>query len=254
MLASQRQEEILRQLESAGAVVVKELAQRFDVTEDCIRKDLALLERRGQLKRTYGGAMPARRNLHSFGVAQRSASHVAEKQAIADRAFALIQDGDTVFLDISTVSLELAKRIFASKKQVTVVSTMLAIINLAAEQKARFLSVGGQLEPNCNGFAGSMANAMIERFRFDLAFFGTAGADAESGAVYTYVAEDGDTKAVALRNSRRAYLLCEARKFRQDGNYRFADIGDFAGMIMDQKPDADVEAACAALGVEILCA
>ena len=58
MLVEKRQESIVEQVNQEGSVLVKELAKKFDVTEDSIRKDLTALQKKGLLKKTYGGAVP----------------------------------------------------------------------------------------------------------------------------------------------------------------------------------------------------
>lgn len=252
MLPSQRQEEIIQTLAKSGAVIVRELAGKYEVTEDCIRKDLAMLEKAGRLRRTYGGAVPVRQNPHLFAAAERETKNIEQKRAIAARAFELIEDGDTVFLDISTASLELARLIFSSGRPITVVSTMLEIIMLASSSSTRFIAVGGHFEPNRNGFAGGIANSTLQKFRFDLAFFGTAGVDLNFGAVYTYTAEDGDTKAAAMAAARRTYLLCERRKFEQDGNYAFADVSEFSGMILEKAPSDELTNIAADLALNLI--
>ena len=57
MLQQERHEQILARLNTEGKVKVKELANDFEVTEDCIRKDLTALEKEGLLKRIHGGSM-----------------------------------------------------------------------------------------------------------------------------------------------------------------------------------------------------
>ena len=68
MFAEERQEQIVRLVEQKGSVRVKELSEQFQVTEDCIRKDLTLLEKRGLLKKSYGGAIKRRVNTHDLHV------------------------------------------------------------------------------------------------------------------------------------------------------------------------------------------
>ncbi|MFR6099127.1 MAG: DeoR family transcriptional regulator, partial [Longibaculum sp.] len=57
VFAQERQESIVSQVNAEGSVRVKDLSLKFEVTEDCIRKDLALLEKKGLLKKAYGGAV-----------------------------------------------------------------------------------------------------------------------------------------------------------------------------------------------------
>ena len=71
MLASERHEKIVEILNREGSVLVKDLSKKFDVTQDSIRKDLTILERKGLLKKTYGGAVKVRTNIHDLYVSQR---------------------------------------------------------------------------------------------------------------------------------------------------------------------------------------
>ena len=57
MFTEERREAVIRKLNLEGKVRVRELSEEFQVTEDCIRKDLKALENAGRLKRTYGGAI-----------------------------------------------------------------------------------------------------------------------------------------------------------------------------------------------------
>ena len=50
MLASERHEKIVEILNREGSVLVKDLSKKFDVTQDSIRKDLTILERKGDRK------------------------------------------------------------------------------------------------------------------------------------------------------------------------------------------------------------
>ena len=71
MSQKKRHQQIITKLNIDGQVFVKELATSFGVTEDCIRKDLTLLEKAGKLKRVHGGAVNVRVNLHHTNVSER---------------------------------------------------------------------------------------------------------------------------------------------------------------------------------------
>ena len=78
MLQQERHNQILAKLNLEGQVIVKELSQAFNVTEDCIRKDLTALEKAGLLKRIHGGAIQVRENLHTINVNERLKIHSPE--------------------------------------------------------------------------------------------------------------------------------------------------------------------------------
>ncbi len=123
MLAQERQNEIAARVNTYGSVTVKDLAKEFRVTEDSIRKDLTLLEKKGLLKKTYGGAMKVRVNEHDFFVSDRMDKHLEEKKRIAEKAAGLIENGDMIFLDISTSNIELARILIKEDREITVVTT-----------------------------------------------------------------------------------------------------------------------------------
>ena len=80
MFVKERWEKIIASLHQNGSVRVKELAEQFQVSEDCIRKDLAALEKDGQLKRSYGGAVLEKRNVHKEDVSQRINVNTPQKR------------------------------------------------------------------------------------------------------------------------------------------------------------------------------
>ena len=108
MLQQERHEQILARLNTDGKVKVKELAVDFEVTEDCIRKDLTALEKEGLLKRIHGGAMQVRKNLHAYHVDERMSVRLIQKKIIAKKAVELIEENTVIFLGISTVNLSLS--------------------------------------------------------------------------------------------------------------------------------------------------
>ena len=156
MLAEERQNAIVAQVNEKGSVLVKNLSKEFQVTEDSIRKDLTLLEKKGLLKKTYGGAVKVRVNVHDFYVSHRKERNIEDKQKIAKKAMELIQEGDMIFLDISTSNLELAKLLLKSDRNVTVVTNMIEIMLLFMnESKVKLIFIGGNMSSAKEGFQGS---------------------------------------------------------------------------------------------------
>ena len=86
MFVEERQELIVEELISKGSVRVKELSERFSVTEDLIRKDLSVLEKEGKCKKIYGGAIPVKENVQRKTAAQRKKLNTEQKEIIAQKA------------------------------------------------------------------------------------------------------------------------------------------------------------------------
>lgn len=108
MFTEERQNAIEKCLREKGKVRVKELSEMFQVTEDCIRKDLKILENAGRLKRTYGGAILSQEYPLERNVVDRRMYNLDKKKVIAAKAFKLIKNNETIFLDVSTTNIELA--------------------------------------------------------------------------------------------------------------------------------------------------
>ena len=109
MFIEERQEEIIRALHEDGKVKVRELSEKFQVTEDCIRKDLKVLENAGRLKRTYGGAILSQDYPLERDVIDRRNLHVEKKEVIAKKALELFTDHEKIFLHFSTTNIRLAE-------------------------------------------------------------------------------------------------------------------------------------------------
>ena len=134
MFAEERIQAILNILKKEGRVTVKELSSKFNVTEDCIRKDLKNIEKISSIRRIYGGAVLARETLENQDTKDRKEINIPTKKIIAEKAFNLIEDRETIFLDISTINILLAKLLAESNKKVTLVTNMLDILNVVTSK------------------------------------------------------------------------------------------------------------------------
>jgi DeoR family fructose operon transcriptional repressor len=109
MYAEERRQEIALIVRGQGRGDVAELAARFGVTPETIRRDLSELEHRNVLRRVHGGAIPIERFRSEPAVAEKAATMATEKGRIARAALAFVPDHGTVLLDAGTSTLALAR-------------------------------------------------------------------------------------------------------------------------------------------------
>ena len=234
MFLEERYEKIIKKIESDGRVAVKSLAVEFDVTEDCIRKDLRELEKQGKLKRVYGGAIAARAHLVVKGIDERRNINLDKKKKIAQKAVELIEDEDIIFLDTSTINLEIAKRLEETGKRVTVVTNMIEVLlELKKSTHVKLICVGGQFNPDVGAGVGAAADRYIKNFIYDKAFIGVCGINKETGSISTLLLEDGTTKKTIMECSTQSYLVMEKKKFQYDEFYKFATLDDITAIITE---------------------
>ncbi|MCH3967855.1 MAG: DeoR/GlpR family DNA-binding transcription regulator [Atopobiaceae bacterium] len=238
MFLKERQDAIVEQINACGRVTVSDLAARYEVTEDCIRKDLKTLADQGVLKRVYGGAIIVRAK-PELNARKRIGTNATQKRAIAEKALAQIEDGDTIFLDVSTTNLALAQAIAASQRTLTVVSNMVDILQaLAVSDAVTAIGTGGTMNLDQDGFYGAYTQEFLRALHFDRAFIGALGVDLGSGDVLTFDLDDGLTKRAAMQNAACAYLMVDANKFGAGGTYRFATLEDFDVVVTDKATPA----------------
>jgi DeoR family glycerol-3-phosphate regulon repressor len=251
MFLKERQDAIARTIAEKGRVAVPELAERFDVTQDCIRKDLKQLEMQGLARRVYGGAVspdpkPEREVLKRFD------TNHDEKVLIAQTAYELVAADDSVFLDASSTTLALARIMAEGSKQLTVVSPMLEILRVLGQAPhVTAIGTGGAVSAKLDSFVGSGALRMLRDINFDRTFVGALGVDLETGAVTTYDMDDGSVKRMAMDNAAHTYLLADGTKFGRAGTFTFAHLEDFDGVVTDAA-GAGFEETAAALEAAII--
>ena len=236
MLQKERHDHILAKLNLESSIRVRDIALEYNVTEDCIRKDLAILEKEGKLKRIHGGAVSIRENPHTFNVSARLDKYVEEKTCIARKAIELIKPGAMIFLGISTSNIELAKLIYQRNLNITVVTNSVDILLIfSAECDTNLIFIGGGFNKTKDGFVGAITNEILKDYQFDISFIGVVGIDLKHNQLTTYDVNDGMTKRLVISRSKKCYVVVEGAKFEQDGNFVCARLEDFNGIITDKE-------------------
>lgn len=235
MFLEERYEKILDKLKLQGRVAVKDLSKEFKVTQDCIRKDLRELENREMLKRVYGGAIAQRSHNDIRPVDERKNINTDKKKKIASHAIEIINDGEIIFLDVSTNNLEISKQLNESGKKLTVVTNMIEIVfELKNNPKIKVISIGGEFNSEVGAIVGAAADRYIQKFTYDKAFIGICGINKETGFISTLFLEDGTTKKTIIESSNKSYLVMEEEKFNYDEFYKFASLDEVEGIITEE--------------------
>ncbi|NTW72726.1 MAG: DeoR/GlpR transcriptional regulator [Eubacteriaceae bacterium] len=254
MFAQERLDNIYQMISLHGKVFVKDLSEKFGVSEDAIRKDLKILEKQGIIQRTYGGAMLKKQLVSFSAVNERTTENaLPAKKKIAEKAFSLLKPQETVLLDISSINMLLAEMIRDSRLEITVISNSIDILYILSKSKSTTLiSPGGMYFHEAGGFVGSETIDSIKKYNVQKAFIGSCGIDLDTGTLTTFNVEDGNTKREFIRCGRDVYLVMENRKFFYEGIYKFADLTDINTIITEEPPAKNIAAHLKKLKVNIL--
>jgi DeoR/GlpR family transcriptional regulator of sugar metabolism len=179
--ASQRREQIKRLTSVQGLVNVEQLAESFDVTPSTIRRDLSLLTERGELARTYGGAIATYQGGREPSLGERTRMAPLQKEHIARLAAGFVADGETLILDAGTTTGRLAHRLRGRERLTVITNGVTTLTELADAQDVNVICLGGDLRHISHGFVGPLAELSLARLTADRAFLGADGLDARFG-------------------------------------------------------------------------
>ena len=178
----ERRNEILALIQANGRVYVNELADKFQVSQETIRRDLNKLEDYRLIKKIHGGAVSSQFKFeHEFN--ERAKIAEAEKRAIAEKAATLLQPGDTVFVDFGSTTLEFARQL-ATVDQLTVITNSPLIANVCLENDSiDVVLIGGQFIDSKMACLGAIALNNIEAFFADYAIIGAGAVNVQTGVM-----------------------------------------------------------------------
>lgn len=255
MYATERRELIEQALADDARVAVAELAERLSVTTETVRRDLAVLEQAGVLRRVHGGAVPAGRgSLAEADLRERAGRSGAAKRAIAERAAAEIEDGfaGSLLLDAGTTTGALADLLPArlAGAGAEVVTHAIALAAGLSAADVALSVIGGRVRGITGAAVGARTVDAIEALRPEIAFIGTNGLSAEFG-LSTPDPDEADVKGAIVRSARRVVLLADATKFGEESLQRFARLDEIDVLVTDAAPEGDLAAALRDAGVEV---
>lgn len=231
-----RRKEILNLVFKLGSVKVASLAQRFEVNEATIRRDLKHLAENYKIKLTYGGAYvdenkapyPILEN-HLFN---RRTKNYEDKQIIARKAASLVQDGETIALNAGST----AEYILDYLDNITRLNIITLSLHIAAKAAtlpyATVYMPGGKLRNSSGTFYGAEAERFLQKFSVDKCFFGVAAVNLKKGVMHPVIEEISNYRTM-LEISNERYLVADSSKYDCVSLATMADLDEFKAFIVD---------------------
>ncbi|WP_354529569.1 DeoR/GlpR family DNA-binding transcription regulator [Nakamurella sp. UYEF19] len=224
MLATQRRELILAEVERAGGVRVSELTELLGVSDMTVRRDLEQLEAHGWLRKVHGGAVLAVSSVEEPGFEAKSSMQQPAKRAIAARAVSLVEPNSSIAMSAGTTTWMLARGLQGATEPLSVVTNSTTVADmLAAGGQPLHMSVvltGGVRTPSA-ALVGPIADRAIASLHVDRLFIGVHGMDARAGYTTPNLAE-AQTNQALIASARQVVVLADSTKW---GTVGLADFG-----------------------------
>lgn len=228
----ERLQQIEEYIKSRGFVTMTELCDEFRIAMPTVRKDIGELVSQGRIEKVYGGAKiieteTVNGDLHSFK--NRENIHVAEKNEIARKAAAIINDGDVVYIDSGTTAASIAEQM--GDKKVTVITPNLAAMNAISHyENAQLYLLGGKLNKETKSVDSMFSYDFMSGFNIDKAFMAATGYSFEGGIAQDSPSEC-EIKRFVLSRSTESYLIIDSSKIGRKALVRYADTDDIENII-----------------------
>ncbi|MFV0491819.1 MAG: DeoR/GlpR family DNA-binding transcription regulator [Pseudorhodobacter sp.] len=237
-----RQSEILEIARSEGRVQVEDLAQRFEVTLQTIRRDLGDLAESGFLERVHGGAVP-RTGVVNIGYEERRRMNAAAKAAIGRACAAAIPDNCSLILNLGTTTEAVARELLGHRN-ITVVTNNINVANiLLANPGCEIMVAGGALRRADGGLVGDLTTEFFGQFKVDFAVIGTSALDEDGDLLDFDLAEVRVSRAI-LRQARQRFLVVDHSKLGRSAPARIGSLSELDRIYTDGPFPSALTEAC----------
>ena len=250
-LQPQRQHDIYLMALRHGSVDVSDLARRFAVTTETIRRDLTDLQERQLVRRVHGGAVPGESSGHEPMVDARNTVNMDEKLRIASAAAAEVPSGGSVIIDSGSTAQRLAE-VFPVDREVHVVTNSLVTALTLTRRGVREVTVlGGGVRTNTFAMIDSTARQALADIHVDVLFVGCDGLSFQRGLTTPYRDEQA-MKRTMIGCASRVVALADESKFGNSQMFAFAALEDIDVVVTDTRVDEDTAEILTGHGVTVV--
>lgn len=236
-LMADRRNNILEEVLKKGTVSVHDLAQKFNVSYETIRKDLTYLESQKLVIKEHGGATSIQNNVENpFNV--RSKENIELKQKLVKSAISLIPKGATVMLGTGSTVLELAK-LLVMRDDLKIFTNSLPVATYLLSSNNECYLLGGKLRPKSSSVYGGWTENLVKQIQVSICFLGSDGFYNFGGPTSPSYS-DASIDSVILQQARKKYILADKTKFKRNSLYQITTWNNITGLVTNKDVNDDL--------------
>ncbi|WP_280468986.1 DeoR/GlpR family DNA-binding transcription regulator [Nocardia cyriacigeorgica] len=255
MYAEERQQAIATLVGQRGRVSVTDLSEQYGVTSETVRRDLAVLDRMGLVRRVHGGAVPAAAlTAIELGTSERETAHTAEKERIAKAAVEFLPPtGGSVLFDAGTTTARVAALLPADRELVGVTNSLPVATRLSGHAGVQLHLLGGRVRGVTQAAVGAETLRVLAGLRVDVAFIGTNALTPAHG-LSTPDEDEAAVKRAMVASAHRVVVVADSSKIGREDFVRFAGIDEIDVLVTDSGIPASVRKELDGSGIEVVAA
>jgi DeoR family transcriptional regulator of aga operon len=223
---------ILEKLENEKHIEVADLCQHLDVSAVTIRKDLKLLEQKGLLHRTHGGASLDNPYINERTVNVKEKIFVEEKNGIAELAASKILENDSIMIASGTTVQALSKFIRPKNKLTVITSSVHVVLHLIDDPRIEILQLGGYIRHSSASVIGNYAEYILKNISCSKLFLGADGIDLDYGLSTTNL-EEAELNRKMLQAAQKVIVLADSSKFGKKSFAKICNLNQIHEIITD---------------------
>ncbi|MFC5468390.1 DeoR/GlpR family DNA-binding transcription regulator [Cohnella suwonensis] len=229
---SERQEQVLDYLERFGAIALQEMTEKFDCSEATARRDLEELEKTGRVIRTMGGgAKYGNGGIREVSFHEKQGELYLEKEAIAEKAASLVEEGDVIGLTGGSTTFMIA-RALKKRRNLTIVTNAVNIaMELADSDTLQVVLTGGVLRGRSFELCGPLAEQAVRSLNVHKMFMGVDGVIAQG--VSTYSELEANIAKRLMERSGQTIAVFDRTKIGKPSLFHVASFSELKACITD---------------------
>lgn len=240
-LQHHRQRDIYMLALKHGSVDVADLARRFEVTTETIRRDLSDLQQRDLVWRVHGGAVPVERHHHEPMVDARDMQNAAEKLRIGREAIREVPEHGSVIVDSGSTGQRFAEVFPVDRTVHVLTNSLITAATLARRGVAELTVLGGGVRTNTFAMVDSSTVDAVRALRVDVLFISCDGLSFQRGLTTPY-RDEALLKRAMIESARRVVAIADQSKLGNDQLFGYAALHEIDVLITDSRVDDDAVA------------
>jgi DeoR family glycerol-3-phosphate regulon repressor len=236
MTLNPRQTQLIEIVRAQGAASIEELARRFDVTLQTVRRDVNLLAQTGLLARFHGGVRPAETStIENIAYQQRQGLHADGKQRIAAAVANAVPNGCSLIINIGTTTEAIARALLRHRGLRVLTNNLHVAEILSGNPDCEVIITGGVVRPRDRGIVGEATVDFIRQFKVDIGLIGISGIEAD-GTLRDYDFREVRVAQAIIEHSREVWLAADSSKFKRQAMVELAHISQIDRFFTDAPP------------------
>ena len=248
---TERRRQILLELKLRPHVRISDLAARFNVSTETVRRDFDALSDEGLIARAHGGASAPSQG-HYPSLDERENARIDERECVGKRAAELVVAGETLMIDSGSTTIQMARALAYLGTPCTVITNSIPVAMTLGHGTAQVLLCPGEYLAAESAVVGTETLEFLARFNVDRCMIGSSGFSEEgpSESVRGFAA----VKRLMLHRATYRQLLIDSEKFGRKGLAHVGDLTDLSSIVVNKRPKGSLLSALEAAAVETVVA